>query len=91
VKPEGISPNLKRFFKFEKMWLKDSGCSATVTEAWGPPQMGASMSEVARKIQSSGERLTEWSKNCFGSIRNMLEEKRKLLDKAKLVAGKGGD
>ena len=88
VKTEGITPNPKRSFKFEKMWLKDSGCSAIVTGAWGPPQGGASMQEVAEKIQTCGEWLIEWSKNSFGSIRKLLEEKRKLLDRAEMVAAK---
>lgn len=33
----------------------------------------------------------EWSKNSFGSLRKMLEEKRKLLARAKMDAVKGGD
>lgn len=91
VKPEGITPNPKRSFKFEKMWLKDSECSATVTGAWGPPQMGVSMPVIAEKIQICGERLTEWSKNSFGNIRKLLEEKRKMLDRAVMVVAMGGD
>ena len=41
VKPEGIIPRQNRPFKFEKMWLRDRGCSDTVCSAWGLPLMGA--------------------------------------------------
>ena len=33
VKPEGISPNPKRSFKFEQMWLQDYSCSDIVKKA----------------------------------------------------------
>ena len=49
------------------------------------------MPEVTGKIQTCGEKLTEWSKNSFGSLRKMLEEKSKLLARAKMDAVKGGD
>ena len=31
IKFEGITPQPNRPFKFEQMWLKDSGCSTTVS------------------------------------------------------------
>ena len=48
------------------------------------------MPEVARKIQTCGEELSEWSKNNFGSIKKLLDEKKKLLDKAEMAAARGG-
>ncbi|XP_030936352.1 uncharacterized protein LOC115961518 [Quercus lobata] len=89
VKPEGISPNPKQTFEFEQMWLRDRGCNNTITSAWGPSIIGAIMPEVARKVQACGEKLTEWRMNSFGSVRKMLEEKRKLLLRAELDATKG--
>ncbi|XP_023873052.1 uncharacterized protein LOC111985633 [Quercus suber] len=90
VKPEGITPNPNRTFKFEQMWLRDRGCSDTVISAWGPPIVEATMPEVAGKVKSCGVKLTEWSKNSFGSIRKLLEEKKKLLAKAEMAAARGG-
>ena len=49
------------------------------------------MPKVAGKIKNCREKLTVWSKNCFGSVRKLLEVKRKLLDKAEMEAAKGGD
>ncbi|XP_023881745.1 uncharacterized protein LOC111994119 [Quercus suber] len=91
VKPEGITPNPNRSFKFEQMWHCDRGCSDTVNSAWGPPTVGATMPEVAGKVKTCGMKLTKWSKKSFGSVRKMLEEKKKLLTKAELDAAKGGD
>ena len=91
VKPEGITPNPNRSFKFEQMWLKDRGCSATVNSAWGPPIVGITMPEVAGKVKVCGSKLSDWSKNSFGSVKKRLEEKKKLLAKAELAAAKGGD
>ena len=59
VKLEGINPKPKRSFKFEQMWLQDKGCSNTVTKAWGPPIIGATMPEVAGKVQNCGKKLTK--------------------------------
>lgn len=52
VKPAGISPKPNRSFKFKQMWLRDKGCSNIVTNAWGLPLIGATMSKVAGKIQT---------------------------------------
>nr|POE73880.1 putative ribonuclease h protein [Quercus suber] len=49
------------------------------------------MPEVAGKVKTCGMKLTKWSKKSFGSVRKMLEEKKKLLTKAELDAAKGGD
>lgn len=91
VKPEGINPKPNPSFKFEQMWLRDRGCSNTVTNAWGPPLLRATMPEVAGKIKHCGEKLTIWSKNCFGSVRKLIEVKKKQLDKAEMEVAKGGD
>ena len=91
MKPEGINPKPNRSFKFEQMWLRDKGCSNTVTSAWGQPIIGVTMLKVVGKVQVCGERLTKWSKNSFGSVRRMLEEKRNFLSKAEMDAAKGGD
>ena len=90
VKSEGILPNPKRYFKFEQMWLRDKSYSVTVNRAWGPPIGGATMPEVAEKVNFCAFKLIEWSKNSFGSVKKMLEEKKNLLAKAELAAARGG-
>nr|POF24836.1 hypothetical protein CFP56_26225 [Quercus suber] len=73
------------------MWLRDKGCSNTVTNAWGPPIIGATMLEVASKVHVCGEKLTEWSKNSFGSVKRILKVKKNLLSKVEMDAARGGD
>ncbi|XP_075655009.1 uncharacterized protein LOC142625198 [Castanea sativa] len=91
VKPKGIIPRPNHPLKFEQIWLRDRRHSDTVTSAWGLPLMGATMPEAAGKIQTCGVKLTKWSKNSFGSIRKLLEERKKLLVRAEMEAAKGGD
>ena len=91
VKREGINPKPKRSFKFKQMWLRDKGCSSTVTNAWGPPIIGATMTKVAGKVQICGEKLTEWSKKSFGNVKRVLEAKMNLLSKVEMDAARGGD
>lgn len=73
------------------MWLRDSGCTDTVTNAWGPPVIGVTMPKVVGKVPVCGEKLIEQSKNSFGSVRRTLEEKKNLLSKAELDVAKGGN
>ena len=75
VKPEGINPKPKRSFKFEQMWLRDKGCSSTVTNAWGPLIIGATMTKVAGKVQNCGKKLTEWSKKSFVMSKGCLRRR----------------
>ena len=91
MKPEGINPKPKRSFKFKQMWLRDKGCSSTVTNAWGPPIIGATMTKVVGKVQICGKKLTEWSKKSFGNVKRVLEAKMNLLSKVEMDAARGGD
>ena len=75
VKPEGINPKPKRYFKFKQMWLGDKGCSSTVTNAWGPPIIGATMTKVSSKVQNCGKKLTEWSKKSFVMSKGCLRRR----------------
>ena len=49
------------------------------------------MPEVAGKVKVCDSKLSNWSKNSFGSDKKRLEEKKKFLEKAELAAAKGGD
>ena len=91
MKSEGINPKPKQSFKFDQMWLRDEGCCNTITNAWDPPIIGATMPEVASKVHNCGEKLIEWSKNSFGNVKRMLEAKMNLLSKAEMDVAKGGD
>ena len=89
VKFDGITPCPNKPFKFEQMWLKDSGCSETVVSAWGSNSGAVTMPIVAGKIKKCGEKLTVWSKNSFGCIKKQIEKTGKLLSKAEVAVAKG--
>nr|POE69438.1 putative ribonuclease h protein [Quercus suber] len=82
IKLEGIVPRPNRPFKFEQMWLKDKGCSNTVTSAWGSNSGVATMTLIAKKLKKCGEKLSEWSLQSFGCIKKQIESKGKMLSKA---------
>ena len=41
---------------------------------------------VLEKIKLCEEKLMEWSKRTFGSVKKQIEEKSKLLERAEFVA-----
>ena len=51
--------------------------------------MNASMVQIASKIKVCGEKLLDWSRQSFGSIRKQLESKGKQLSKAEINAARG--
>nr|POE58868.1 hypothetical protein CFP56_01650 [Quercus suber] len=89
IKLEGIVPRPNRPFKVEQMWLKDKGCSKTVTSAWGSSSGNATMPLIARKIKKCGEKLTEWSLQSFRRINKLIETKVKMLLKAEVLVAIG--
>ena len=41
----------QRMFRFEKAWLKEPGCEATIAEEWDVQPIGTAMYRVAEKIK----------------------------------------
>ena len=75
INPEGVADRPCKPFRFEHMWLKESGCGDTVKEAWLSPSPVSSSPLMHEKIKLCGIKLIEWSKRSFGSVRKQLEEK----------------
>jgi hypothetical protein len=84
-KPLWLSPTLARNrsvakpFRFEEMWMTDSGCAETISTAWQTPSNGNSMYQVITKLNHCRNQLKNWSKSHFGSVRKQLQEKREEL------------
>ena len=91
INPEGVADRPCKPFRFERMWLKESGCGDTVKEAWLSPSPVSSSPLLHDKIKLCGIRLMEWSKRSFGSVRKQLGEKSKLLENAEFAAARGAD
>nr|XP_023927486.1 uncharacterized protein LOC112038880 [Quercus suber] len=91
INPEGIADRPCKPFRFEHMWLKENGCGETVKTAWLAPFPLSNSPLMHEKIKFCGEKLMEWSKHSFGSVKKQLEEKSKLLEKAEIEAAQGAD
>lgn len=69
IKPEGIVGRLCKPFRFEHMWLKERGCGDIVKAAWVTPLPLSTSLSVHEKIKLCGDKLMEWSKRSFGSMK----------------------
>ena len=69
IKPKGILGRPCKPFRFKHMWLKENGCSDTVKEAWMTHMPHSSSQLVLKKVKLFGDKLMEWSKHSFGSVK----------------------
>ena len=81
----------RRPFRFEEMWLANSGCSDTMLRAWQADQQGTPMFKVTKKLKKCKKMLKSWSKEHFGSFKSQIAKKKELLWKAGELAAKGGE
>ena len=81
----------KKVFRFEEMWLAESGCGETIEGMWRASYDEAENMRVIKKIEKCGQELTSWSRNNFGNVRRELEKKRKELTRAERLAVRTGD
>ena len=77
--PDGMDCRFRKPFHFEQMWMLDKGCSDTIEAVWKERINEPSATQVPRKVDICGEELTWWSKKCFGSFCQDLEQKKKHL------------
>ena len=90
IVPEGMECKQKWPFRFEQMWISESGCGETIEAVWQGSNADSVGRKILKKIETCGTELTKWSKNNFGNVRRELEKKCKLLTQAKRVAINGG-
>nr|POE62582.1 hypothetical protein CFP56_42596 [Quercus suber] len=68
----------------------DVRCKKTIIDAWGLPSFECNMLLAPSKIKSCSEKLVEWSRSSFGSIKRQLAEASKMLVSTKEAAARGG-
>ena len=78
-------------FRFEQMWMKDSGCINTIETVWRKNTEEPWDTKIVTKIDQCGKALTHWSRQAFGNVKHEIERKRKELSKAEKRAISGGD
>ena len=69
----------KKIFRFEEMWLFDKGCAEMVEAVWLSCDFEHSRYRVLDKIEKYGAKLLKWSREQFGSVKNELLLKHKML------------
>ncbi|KAF5464321.1 hypothetical protein F2P56_014405 [Juglans regia] len=70
-----------RSFKFESMWVGARGCEEAIANAWSIE----SDASLIDKIKHCRYNLTEWSKECFGNVRQKLSMKRRELEQLQIL------
>ena len=77
-------------FRFEAMWLKDSGCKEIVTKAWDCNVVGTPMYVATKKLKKCKKRLKEWDRDHFGSVKNNIKKLKEQLWKAEMESVRFG-
>ena len=90
ITPEGMDSRFHKPFRFEQMWLTNKGCNDTVEAVWKERVVDSWDTRVTNKIDKCGRELSRWSKKCFGSVRRVLEKKKKEKTKATTTCREGG-
>ena len=72
----------RRPFRFEEMWISDSGCERTIMEAWRCDKPGTEMFQVSHKLRECKLKLGTWSRECFGNLGKKIAEAKQELQQA---------
>ena len=81
----------RRPFRFEEMWISDSGCERTIMEAWGCDKPGTEMFKVTHKLRECKYKLGTWSRECFGNIGKQIADTKLELQQAETLAIQGAN
>ncbi|KAL5805657.1 hypothetical protein ACOSQ4_028390 [Xanthoceras sorbifolium] len=65
-----------RKFRFEPFWLKDEECYSVICTAWGGFDSESSGRGLRDKLGLCADRLENWSKVKFGSLKKAIDRKR---------------
>ena len=91
IVPENMECGFQKPFRFEKMWMEDSGCTNTIEAVWSKNSDEPWDTKIVTKVDQCGKARTLWSKQAFGNVKCEIERKRKELSKAEKRAISGGD
>ena len=76
VPPSG---NRKKLFRFEHMWVRESGYEDTIKSAWSCPISGSPMFIVAQKIKTCRMHLLQWNQTQARINPRLIEAKKNRL------------
>lgn len=59
---------LKRFFKFEAMWIGEQVCENIIDATWRNGSDNNNMEDVMTLISECGQKLEIWNRAIFGNV-----------------------
>ena len=84
-------PTRKKLFRFEEMWLSNTGCEEVVQAPRTSVGDFGSEEAILAKVEKCGKDLSWWNKIVFGNVRRELDRLKKNLAKAKIEAMTSGN
>ena len=72
------------------MWISKRGCGETIKAIWQTAYTNPMGDKVIKKIDTSVEKLTKWSKTCSWNVRRKLEKNGKKFAQGERLALNGG-
>ncbi|KAK9988680.1 hypothetical protein SO802_028919 [Lithocarpus litseifolius] len=64
----------RKLFRFEAMWVSDSGCHEVITRAWDCTPDGTPMFATTSKLKRCKQSLKVWSRDHFGNVKNSIQK-----------------
>ncbi|KAK7833845.1 hypothetical protein CFP56_025181 [Quercus suber] len=69
-------------FRFEAMWVSDSGCCDVITRAWDCTPDGTPMFVTKSKLKRCKQSLKLWSREHFGNVKKRIKDLKDRLWRA---------
>ncbi|KAF9588252.1 hypothetical protein IFM89_008664 [Coptis chinensis] len=74
IKVDNVHVRLSRPFRFEAMWLQDSGCSEQVRLAFNVDTVGSPSFTLYNKLKHCQQNLQWWNKHIFCQLENRFKD-----------------
>ncbi|XP_075674788.1 uncharacterized protein LOC142643979 [Castanea sativa] len=81
----------KKPFRFEAMWVSDSGCREVITRAWDCTANGTPMFATTTKLKRCKNSLKAWSQDHFGNEKKSIKQTKNKLWKTEDASARFGD
>ncbi|KAF9607240.1 hypothetical protein IFM89_033447 [Coptis chinensis] len=74
IKVDNVHDRLSTPFRFEAMWLQDSGCSEQVRLVFDVDTVGSPSFTLYNKLKHCQQNLPWWNKHIFGQLENRFKD-----------------
>ncbi|KAL0411165.1 UNVERIFIED_CONTAM: hypothetical protein Slati_3706200 [Sesamum latifolium] len=77
---ENIVPKIKKFFRFEAMWVGAAGYEDTIRTYWNSHEAQTTGDRMLECIHNTGVGLLNWEHTSFGRVKGKVKELESRLD-----------